>query len=239
MTTLTYPSGRGAPLGASPWQEWVAEVGLPALDSAQWAARTLAQAVLVALAWPIRLAWLVLRHVRWGSGETIVSAFALGLPAALLLRVAPSIVWPTAEQALMSLQHAVSVLVVAWLVFYLHAGTVPEFHSHGNASRRKVVRHEKAHQRALRRAGAGGSSRKIWRNPDGTWSGRVRASRRRFRKLSAAAQIGVYAAGRCAAPDTGSCSDDKQIDQIVNRQPARERDLVRRQGEALGARWGR
>lgn len=122
MTTLAYPSGRGAPLGATPWQEWVAEVGLPALDSAQWAARALVQAVLVALAWPLRVAWLVLSRVRWGTGETVFCTVLAAGPVGLLVRLYPSVRWPTAEQALADLQHAAVVLTVAWLALYLLAG---------------------------------------------------------------------------------------------------------------------
>lgn len=116
MTTL--PTGR---IGATPWESWVAEVGMPALEEAQWAARTLAQAVLVALAWPLRLAWLVARQVHWGSGETVFCTVLATVWVGMLVRLFPSVRWPTAEQALTDLQHAAAALAVAWLVLYLRA----------------------------------------------------------------------------------------------------------------------
>lgn len=225
-------------LGATPWEAWVAEVGIPALEEAQWAARTLAQAVLVALAWPLRLAWLVLRQVHWGSGETLVSTFALGLPAALLLRLAPSVVWPTWEQALVGLQRAAVVLIVAWLVLYL-AGVAasvghPVFHSHGNKYRHRVVGHERKHQKVLRRVGGGGSSRKVYRQPNGQWAGVVRPrSARRFKRLSPEAQIAVALAGRYGGRDTNCDHDDALIQKILARVPAADRGRVMRDADAL------
>jgi hypothetical protein len=108
-------------LGATPWQSWVAEVGLPVLDEAAWAARTLAQAVLVALAWPARLAWLLASRVHWGTGEAVFCTVLAAGPVGMLVRLYPSVRWPTAEQALADLQHAAAVLAVVWLVLYLRA----------------------------------------------------------------------------------------------------------------------
>lgn len=122
MSTMTYRTGYGDALGLTPWEEWVTEVGASALESAQWAARTLAQAVLVALAWPLRMAWLLVRQAHWGSGETVFCTMLATMWAGMLMRLFSRVVWPTWEQALADLQQVSAVLLVAWLVLYLRAG---------------------------------------------------------------------------------------------------------------------
>lgn len=121
MTTVAYRAP-GTLSGLGAWDEWVAEVGMPAVEEAGWALRTLAQGLLVALAWPLRLAWLLARQARWGSGETLFCTVLAAGPIGLLIKLYPRVVWPTFEQALVDLQRAAVVLTVAWLVLYLRAG---------------------------------------------------------------------------------------------------------------------
>lgn len=97
--------------GQSPWQRWAAEVA----DAGGWAARTLAQALAVALAWPLRLAVRALAQVHWGSGETIMSTAVLGLPTVALIAWFPRVHWPTLAEALADLQQVGGVLTLAFL----------------------------------------------------------------------------------------------------------------------------
>lgn len=112
--------------------------------------------------------------------------------------------------------------------------------SHGNRSRGKVVKHERAHQRALRLAGCGGSSLRVKRGSNGLWEGVVRPhSKSRWKRLDPAGQIAVYRAGGAAAPGTNTDHDDANAAAILAAVRRRDRARVDREADLLVRKWRR
>ena len=142
---MSAPTFRALPLESStPWDQWSGELA----EAGEWAARTLARVLLAPLAWLVR----PLSQMHWGSGDALVSAVVLGMPAVALASWATRVVWPTWEQALVDLQHLAVVLGVTYLALTItrvqHAGGAggaasdrvcrTSGHSHGVVDRRQV-----------------------------------------------------------------------------------------------------
>lgn len=208
---------------------------------------------------PVRAAYWVLQ-----SADRTVAAVALGVPAVAVLRWLPHVTW-TGWAGLRTGLVALAVMALFALVMsaprpsalvaggyagdtsgrgtrrsatFNSAAGCACGRSGGNLNRSEVVEHERAHQRALRRAGGGGSSRRVWRNKNGTWSGRVRPhSTARCNRLPAAHRIAVYRAGRAAAPGTNGDWDDDQAAAVLAAEPRRERARIDAEADRLVQRW--
>lgn len=194
--------------GQSPTQRWAAEVSA----AGEWATR-----ILVALALLlVRLAWLLLRRLYWGSGETVFCTVLAAVWVAALIRFHP-VRWPTATQALTNLYQVVGTivgvyLVLVWVRVAQMAGSHGHAHGHvhhvaGEGGLAALERHEKAHQDVTRRLGGGGSTIRIWRDSGG-WSGTTTYHDwRRVAALPPAKQVAICLAGVMAAPSTTSPTD--------------------------------
>lgn len=108
-------------------------------------------------------------------------------------------------------------------------------HSHGNATKADVWRHEKGHSRLLRKYKVGVAAQRVYQSSAGGWSGWTEpASWTRFDRLPPERRIAVYAAGGIAM---GSHSHDGQdngdIREVLRQVPARDRNRVEAAGRAL------
>lgn len=179
-----------------------------------------------------------------GTGLVLFAAAVVAVKAGVLDDVVVAVV---GADTLRVIAVWVAVVVVVVLLLAASSGGGRRSHAHGSAAcgytargEREMHRHERGHVNACRRAGGGGASYRVWRNPDGSWSGLTRFHNpRRVDRLPPEKQIAIDAAGMAAATRTSSPTDEPNIRRTLSGVPAAERSVVERRGRQLGRRWCR